>query len=113
MQLSDGLGLLVFLSFSTILLGAFVRHSGALNACGVGWESILSCQVDSTSTFSPSSKAGQIHMFYRYFAFVTWTFGGFWLWRVFKQGASIKKIVLTTALALSGHQVFGALAVAT
>lgn len=111
MHLSDGLGLLVFLSFSTILLGAFVRHSGALNACGVGWGSILACQVENQSSFWPVAKAGQIHMFYRYFAFITWSFGGFWLWKVFRQSPSLRLLVTFTAIALSAHQVFGLLAV--
>ncbi len=111
MHLSDGLGLLVFLSFSTILLGAFVRHSGALNACGVGWSSILTCQAQGVSSFWPDDKAGQIHMFYRYFAFLTWSFGGFWLWIVFRQSPSLRKLIIGTAVALSGHQVFGLLAV--
>lgn len=111
LHLSDGLGLLVFLSFLTILLGAFVRHSGALNACGVGWDSILSCSTDNNHPFWPTSKSGQIHMFYRYFSFVTWAFGGLWLWRVFNHSLGLRKIAVFTALALSSHQIFGLVAV--
>lgn len=111
MHLSDGLGLLVFLSFCTILLGAFVRHSGALNACGVGWDSILACSTDKSHPFWPSSRVGQIHMFYRYFAFLTWSFGGLWLWRVFKHSQQLRKITVAAALSLSSHQIFGLVAV--
>ncbi len=114
LQLSDGLGLLVFLSASTIVLGAFVRHAGVLNACGLGWESVLSCNASTGSSLWPKGAPGQIHMFYRIVSFFTWAFAAIWIFHLNKQQMSIslKKVAALAFIALSLQQILGLLAVA-
>ncbi len=114
LQLSDGLGVLVFLSGATIILGAFARHAGVLNACGLGWDSVLSCETEAGSSFWPAQAPGQIHMFYRYVSFLTWTFAAFWLFHFVKQSSSrnFKVLAVTTMVALSSQQILGLFAVA-
>lgn len=114
LQLSDGLGLLVFLSASTIILGAFVRHAGVLNACGLGWDSVLSCREGQGTSLWPDGAPGQIHMFYRFVSFFTWAFGAMWLFHLNKQkpSSALKKVAAMAMITLSCQQILGLLAVA-
>ncbi len=58
-----------------IILGAFMRHSGAGVACGLGHAQSLMCLDISTwtHTFWPSLGQAQLHMVHRLFALVVFT----------------------------------------
>lgn len=55
-----------------ILLGAFMRHSGAGASCGLGHKSSVMCMDVQTwkLTWWPSLHPAQLHMFHRFFAIV-------------------------------------------
>jgi len=60
------------LLYAQIILGAFMRHSGAGISCGVGSRYIFKC-LDLSNwqiTWWPSLAQSQLHMFHRYFAIV-------------------------------------------
>jgi len=58
-------GVMVYLQ---ILLGAFMRHSGAGAACGLGPGYMIKCLENSNSTWWPSLAISQVHMVHRIFA---------------------------------------------
>lgn len=68
--LRDGIFIAGILIFLQIILGAFMRHSGAGVACGVGIKNSLLC-LDTTTWVSsiwPSYPPSQLHMVHRIFA---------------------------------------------
>lgn len=62
-------GILIYLQ---ILLGAFLRHSGAGASCGLGIENAFKCLdtglLGGVLTFWPGYMPSQVHMFHRWFA---------------------------------------------
>jgi len=61
--------LLCFLIYMQILLGAFIRHTGAGVACGLGSQSAILCFDSKTwlTTFWPSDSSAKIHFLHRIF----------------------------------------------
>ncbi|MBT3585673.1 MAG: protoheme IX farnesyltransferase [Halobacteriovoraceae bacterium] len=59
-----------FLVFLQMILGAFMRHSGAGASCGLGWDNSLLCMDTATweKSLWPAMGPGQIHMVHRYLA---------------------------------------------
>lgn len=53
-----------------ILLGAFMRHSGAGASCGLGHGYMFKCLEQSSGTWWPSLPIAQLHMSHRIFAVV-------------------------------------------
>ena len=82
-----------FFLYVQILLGAFVRHSGAGASCGLGIQSAFLCMDIATWTSSlwPSMIQGKIHMLHRYFG--VFVFG-------FSLYSSLKIITLMRKLSL-------------
>lgn len=64
-----GMGVLVYLQ---MLLGAFMRHSGAGASCGLGPDAWGLCldMAEWTKTWWPEAHPSQLHMIHRYFAVV-------------------------------------------
>jgi protoheme IX farnesyltransferase len=109
-SLSDALALLLFLCTAAIVLGAFVRHSGAFLACGSGISSAVSCVTADGQSLWPRTSQAQLHMFYRFISFGTWLTGAIVLTKVvLKKGSSktIRLFALASLFALSFHQITG------
>lgn len=84
LYLSDGLGLLLFLVFLSLALGSFLRHSGGLEACGIGQGATLRCLSEEELSFWPRLAPAQVHMFYRLVVLVALSFGIFWSLKIIK-----------------------------
>jgi len=69
----------LFILYLQIILGAFMRHSGAGAACGLGFENSIACleQQSWTHTFWPSLDIAKLHMAHRLFAMVVFLFASF------------------------------------
>ncbi len=112
--LSDALAFLLFVCTGAVILGVFVRHSGASGACGAGIESALSCFSGGSYSFWPRSSQGQVHMFYRYISFGAWLVGAVILTRiVLKSGKErmMRLLALASLATLSSHQICGLLSI--
>ncbi len=57
-----------FLIYIQIILGAFMRHSGAGVSCGLGWDNAFLCLDTNTwiKSFWPAMPIAQLHMLHRY-----------------------------------------------
>ena len=111
---SDSITVSIVFLFAMILLGAFVRHSGAMSACGSGLDSILLCSADTGRTVWPPSGSGQVHMFYRFFSLGTWLICAFTLVSVFKANSTkvIRNFLILAALFVSAHQILALASIA-
>ena len=67
-KIKEGIWIVVFLLYLQILLGAFVRHSGAGAACGLGDSSVFWCLDLAVwgKTLWPVSPEAKVHMLHRY-----------------------------------------------
>ena len=100
-------GILLFLQ---ILLGAFVRHSGAGNACGFGAESIPLCRdiINWESSWWPISLPAKLHTLHRYFGVGVMVWFTVWFLRMFVlKGKMGTKYLLSVSfiLILIGSQI--------
>ncbi len=84
LYLSDGLGLLIFLLFCSLGLGSLLRHSGALEACGLNSSAGLKCFSEGLYSYWPRVAPAQVHMFYRIVVFVSSIFGVAWSIKLIK-----------------------------
>ncbi len=84
LYLSDGLGLLLFFLLSTLALGSLLRHSGAMEACGLGEASSLECWSEGKFSLWPRLAPAQVHMFYRFMVLLSSLFGGFWSFKMIR-----------------------------
>ena len=95
-------GLLLFLQ---IVLGAFVRHSGAGNACGFGEESFPLCRdiVNWVYTSWPLSLPAKLHTLHRYLGVAVTLWFGVWFARMLFTGGQpgMKYLITVVALVLS------------
>ena len=75
-------GILLFIQ---IILGAFIRHSGAGNACGFGGESIPLCKdiVNWDLSWWPLSLPAKLHALHRYLGVGVMAWFIIWSWRMF------------------------------
>ncbi len=67
----------LILLYLQMILGAFIRHSGAGLSCGTGWKNVIKCfDVNSweSSFWQSLSSMGQLHMLHRFFAVVVTLF---------------------------------------
>jgi len=113
-SLSDSLAFLLFLSTAMIVLGAFVRHSGAYFSCGSGMSSSLACLDGEGYSLWPSNPQGQLHMFYRYLSLFTWVSGAIILTKVVLKRHSargVRFLALGSLFALSFHQISGLISI--
>ncbi len=112
-------GVLVALAvlYLQILLGAFMRHSGAGAACGLGPNNSLLC-MDFESlvlTLWPKLPAAQLHMVHRLFAIVVFFVVSFFTIRVshfFKEERHLKVVSLLPFLFISFQVFIGIITVA-
>lgn len=90
--LRHGVLLSMGLLYFQILLGAFMRHSGAGAACGLGGSSALLCMDTATWSlgFWATEAPAQLHMVHRYFALVVLLFTAFYTHRSFYLIKSLK-----------------------
>ena len=100
-------GILLFIQ---ILLGAFVRHSGAGNACGFGAESFPLCRdiVNWESSWWPISLPAKLHILHRYLGVGVMVWFSIWFLRMFAfKGKSGMKYLwpVTLLLVLMGIQI--------
>jgi len=65
---SSTLLLMTLFIFSQLLLGAFIRHSGAGVSCGLGFKHSIACLDQGTWIlgFFPTTNTSQVHMLHRY-----------------------------------------------
>ena len=105
-SLKEGMGILLFLIYVQILLGAFIRHSGAGAACGLGTQSAFFC-IDIatwTQTLWPSMIQGKIHMLHRYLAVLVFFFALYFSFRIIdfmrKQALETKRRYMALAAAV-------------
>lgn len=83
--LRHGVLLSMGLLYFQMILGAFMRHSGAGAACGLGPKSSFLC-MDTTSwilSWWPEFAPAQLHMVHRYFAVVVFAFTAFFTHKTF------------------------------
>lgn len=103
-----------------IILGAFMRHSGAGVSCGLGAKQSLLCLDVSTwkHTFWPTLGQAQLHMIHRYFAIFVFTLialSSIKLYQFFKEETEFKKLKflsLAPMIVTFMQVVFGVLTVA-
>ena len=86
--------------FTQILLGAFMRHSGAGAACGFGADNSLLCVDFDTLKLSlwPILPRSQLHMAHRLYAFVVWIIITLFTFRVFSFLKEIKYLHVLSLL---------------
>lgn len=66
------LGIALLVVYLQILLGAAVRHLGAVMSAGYGWEfSLVGMNSIGNHTFWPETAPAQLNVAHRYFAFIT------------------------------------------
>ncbi|RLA65287.1 MAG: protoheme IX farnesyltransferase [Epsilonproteobacteria bacterium] len=98
-----------------ILLGAFMRHSGAGATCGLGTNYMLKCLQGSTSTWWPSLPIAQLHMSHRIFAVIVFFFAVYFLGKSVKYfWKSHKRFVVLPLLiiaAILGQIILGLLTI--
>lgn len=108
LTITDRLSVSLFFILSSCLLGAFVRHSDIMGSCGLGLDSALLCRGD----WWPTSPQSQVHMFYRYYSFVSWLMASFALLSILKEmkrvgTAQFKGLLIGCALCVSLGQALG------
>ena len=109
-------GILLFIQ---IILGAFVRHSGAGNACGFGAESLPLCRdiVNWQISWWPHSLPAKLHTLHRYLGMVTLGWFGIWFVRMFtvkgKPGSKYFGSIILLFVLLASQVVLGAMMVVT
>ncbi|GAB4024119.1 MAG: hypothetical protein Fur0010_27450 [Bdellovibrio sp.] len=108
------------LVYTQILLGAFMRHSGAGTSCGVGYNQSLLCMDFKQGALSwwPSLGPAQLHMIHRYYGAFIGLFLIVGLIFVFNQLSSItfkryKLQTMAALLVLISQIVLGVLTVGT
>ena len=107
------------LLFVQIVLGAFVRHSGAGNACGFGVESFPLCRdiVNWESGWWPVSLPAKLHILHRCFGVTVAAWFGVWFLRMFtvggKPGMKYPFSVVCLLILIGGQIVLGAMMVVT
>jgi protoheme IX farnesyltransferase len=84
-SIRHGIFLAMILIFSQIVLGAFMRHSGAGISCGLGPQNSIMCLDVANWKLSwwPASPQGQLHMVHRFYAVVVAFFVFFFSLRSF------------------------------
>ena len=103
--------------FVQIVLGAFVRHSGAGNACGFGTESFPLCRdiVNWELSFWPLSLPAKLHTLHRYLGFAVVVWFMVWSMRMFvvggKPGSKYWASMLGLMLLLASQVLLGAMMV--
>lgn len=102
-----------------ILLGAFMRHSGAGASCGLGHKSSLLCMNVETwkLTFWPSLHPAQLHMAHRYFAVIVTLLICHFSLSIFRRvGATslkgLKRLSLALPIVVIAQVILGVLTVA-
>jgi protoheme IX farnesyltransferase len=108
--LRHGIIIAIVFLFLQILLGAFMRHSGAGATCGIGPNNSLLCMdfESQTLTFWPKSAQAQLHMLHRLFAPLVFIIVSFFTIRVrhFFKGVSLIRITSFLPFLFISFQVF-------
>lgn len=102
LYLSDGLGLLIFLLFVTLTLGSLLRHSGAIDSCGMGPSAVFMCLSEGVASLWPRLAPAQVHVFYRFMVLTTSVFGVFWSFKLIRSFVKGSKYRIGAALLALG-----------